>query len=81
MTFISAASSLTTAQTEIERQKAELAELRSRLTQSQSQAEHERKRCDEEQRAAERMRLSNDELRGEIKVLLLFFSNCLIILF
>ena len=63
-----ATSELTSAQALIERQKAELAELRKKASTAESGFLEHRKKADEERRQAERLRVSNDELRNEIEV-------------
>lgn len=62
-----ATSELTSAQALIERQKAELAELRKKASTAESGFLEHRKKADEERRQAERLRVSNDELRNEIE--------------
>ena len=63
-----ATSELTSAQALIERQKAELAELRKKASTAESGLLEHRKKADDERRQAERLRVSNDELRNEIEV-------------
>ena len=67
MNFL-ATSELTSAQALIERQKAELAELRKKASTAESASLEHRKKADDERRQADRLRASNDELRNEIEV-------------